>query len=461
MTGTVPDLLRWAKSVDDGRVLSKESIALMYTPVTTKNGRYVGPNDGRLYYTLGWMLFPINGQLVIENNGGQSGTNTELIRIPSKNMTMAFASNIQMIDRMVYLRRLYELITDDPNEIRIFATNDTDRVIIDALDTTFGFGAINFERTKKDFTTEQQELARAFAYFNRVTNRDLISAEYKNIIKAIDDGRHSVAEDPFIKVGSYISMRLHDKYGAEYCRKYSRVGPIPFFADYLELYKADSKFPRELRFNETFERMISKWNQDWMRTWNGYTQHLKITAESDFSSIGEKLRPLFAKAEVYPNFIDQLLANQDGVPGMKASKLTVELYPESARANGNWGLFLMLINQSDERREYFRKNIGEPEPAIPYFKKSLELQSDGFASPRVLGGIIMRNWLNAGRLDDTLTLINLALELHPKEAQFHGGLCDVYSRKGMKEKAMEACKKALEIDPNFAPATELMKKLGI
>jgi len=120
----------------------------------------------------------------------------------------------------------------------------------------------------------------------------------------------------------------------------------------------------------------------------------------------------------------------------------------------------MLMSQTDEKREIFRKNIGELEPAMPYFKKSLELQNDGFASPRILGGMIMRNWLNIGRLDDALTLINLALELHPKEAQFHAGLCDVYLRKGMKEKATEACRKALEIDPNFAPAQELMKKLG-
>ncbi|MCI0666382.1 MAG: tetratricopeptide repeat protein, partial [Acidobacteria bacterium] len=277
--------------------------------------------------------------------------------------------------------------------------------------------------------------------------------------KAIDDGRHPVVEVPFIKVGSYMAMKLREKYGAEHCRRYSQAGAIPFFADYLELYKADPKFPREMRFDEAFERMIARWNQDWTRTWNDHTQHLKITAESDFNAIGEKLKPLFANAEVYPNFIDQLLANQDGIPALKAGKLTVELYPQSARANGNWGLFLMLMNQSEERREFFRKNIGEVGPAMPYFKKSLELQADGFASPRIMGGIIMRNWLNAGRLDDTLALLNLALELHPKEAQYHAGLCEIYSRKGIKDKATEACRKALEIDPNFAAAQELMKKL--
>jgi tetratricopeptide (TPR) repeat protein len=120
-----------------------------------------------------------------------------------------------------------------------------------------------------------------------------------------------------------------------------------------------------------------------------------------------------------------------------------------------------LINRlGEEGREYLRKNTGsEPEPALPYFKKSLELESDGFASPRILWDEIGRKWLDAGRVDDTLALVNLALELHPKETRFHAGLCEIYWRKGTKDKAAEACRKALEIDPDFPAAQELMKKL--
>ena len=62
-------------------------------------------------------------------------------------------------------------------------------------------------------------------------------------------------------------------------------------------------------------------------------------------------------------------------------------------------------------------------------------------------------------LDSLVPMLDLAIELHPKEPQFYAGLCEVYLRKEMKEKATEACKKALEIDPNFASAQELMKKL--
>src|SRR5262245_48424834 len=49
-TGTVPDLLKWAKGVDAGKILSKELIELMYTPVATSGGRWVGIGDGDWYY---------------------------------------------------------------------------------------------------------------------------------------------------------------------------------------------------------------------------------------------------------------------------------------------------------------------------------------------------------------------------------------------------------------------------
>ncbi|HKX31067.1 MAG TPA: tetratricopeptide repeat protein [Blastocatellia bacterium] len=64
-----------------------------------------------------------------------------------------------------------------------------------------------------------------------------------------------------------------------------------------------------------------------------------------------------------------------------------------------------------------------------------------------------------GRGHDALALLKAAIELHPGDARFHAALGDVYSRQGLKEQAVAACRKALELDPDFAPARELIKKL--
>ena len=46
---------------------------------------------------------------------------------------------------------------------------------------------------------------------------------------------------------------------------------------------------------------------------------------------------------------------------------------------------MLLKRYGEEGRDYFRKNTGsEPEEAMPYFKKSLELDANGFASTRIL-----------------------------------------------------------------------------
>jgi CubicO group peptidase (beta-lactamase class C family)/tetratricopeptide (TPR) repeat protein len=459
LIGTIPDLLKWARGLDAGKVLSKDSRELVYAPVALKDGRYAAADREGHYYSLGWHIGAMQGLWVAAHGGGQIGTATGFFRFPSKNMAIAFATNTHGVYDQLFIRRLYELVTDEPWQIPLYTKDQARRAFYDGLKVTFNYGGAWFDRRREPFTNDPQELSKAFEYFNRAVNLGSLQSNYEATLKAIDDGFHAVADSAFFKVGSFIAAKLREKYGAERDKTYRTMGALSFFADYIKLYQSQPNFPKELRFTEAFEKLIAKWNEDWTRTWNDETRNLKITEESDYDAIGRKLQPLFAEAEIYPDFIGPLLANQTNASAFKACKLAVELYPASARTNGNWGLFLVLVNQSEERRGYFRTHIGEPEAALPYFKKSLELQADGFASPRILWEEIGRKWLNAGRVDDTLGLLNLAIELHPKEARFHAGLCEVYSRKGMKEKATEACKRALEIEPNHASAQGLMKKL--
>jgi CubicO group peptidase (beta-lactamase class C family) len=459
LTGTVPDLLAWARQIDDGRVLSKASLESLYTPVATKGGRWVGVDDGALYYTLGWMLFPLNGQLVIENNGAQTGTNTELVRVPAKRMAIAFACNIQEIDRAPYVKRLYELLTDEPYEINLYAKDRTDQAIVTALKDTFNYGSLHFDRAGQPFTADRRELAQAFAYLNRVASRSALEANYAPTRQAITDGRHPVGSSAFLKVGSYIALKLREKYGAGSIARYSATGALPFFADYVELCRADAQYPRELQLSQELEALLLKWNQDWARGWNAYTRSLKITPTSDLDAIGAELRKLLAGADIKPDFVSQLCEIQDGVPALKAAKLAVELYPESPRANGNYGVFMALGGVTEARRAYFRQHMGETEPALPYFKKSLALNPEGMAGVRILSQIAT-NWANQNRLDDALALLNIAVELHPQEPLFRVGQGEIYRRQGQKEKAAEAARQALTLKADFAPATELLKKLN-
>jgi CubicO group peptidase (beta-lactamase class C family)/tetratricopeptide (TPR) repeat protein len=465
LIGTIPDLLKWARGLDAGKVLSKDSLDLVYAPVALKNGRYAEMNVRGEYnvpgwYALGWHIGGRQGVWIAEHGGGQIGTATTFIRFPSKNMAIAVAANSHNVYQGSFIRRLYELLTDEPWEIPVYTTDQAGRAFYEGLKATLDCGGAWFDRRREPFTKDPRELRKAFEYFNRAVNLGSLQSDYQATLKAIEDGVHPVTDSAFFKVGSFMFAELREKNGPERDKAYRTMGAITFFADYIKLYQAQPDFPKEMRFSDAFEKLIAKWNEDWTRIWNDETRNLKFTDGSDFDAIARKLKPLFANAEIFPDFISPLLANQANDVALKAGKLAIDIYPASSRTNGNWGLFLMLINLSEERREYFRAQIGgEPEEALPYFKKSLALQADGFASARVLWEEIGRKWLNAGRVDDTLGLLNLAIELHPKDARFHAGLCEVYSIKGMKEKAREACKRALELEPNHASARELLKKL--
>ena len=453
--GTVPDLLKWGRGVDAGKILAKESVELMYTPVATTGGRWVGIYDGKWYYTLGWLQFPINGQCALWNDGGQIGTNTALLRIPSKNLVIAFAGNQMEVNRMAYLRRLYELITDEPfagplQPKLVYAKDRTAEPLSEALRTTFNYGAMYYERAGSPFAADAQELASAFAYFNQ--------SVAAGSMQAVNDGRHPVAQNAFIKVGSWMAAKLREKHGAARADRYHAMGEIAFFADYVALCRADAKWPREQRFNEAVEKQILKWDEDWTRVWNDEARRLAITAETDFDALGEKLRRAFANVEVYQNFIDALLSVQERPQSFKASKLAIDLYPHHPRTNAVWGMTLAIANASDEGREMFKKAAGAIESPLEYFKKSLALNPEGLASAGLLNRVA-RDWTGQKRIDDALALLKVAVELHPKSAPLYDALGDVYQQKGQKELARQAYEKAVEADPNFGHAKEMLKKL--
>jgi len=179
-----------------------------------------------------------------------------------------------------------------------------------------------------------------------------------------------------------------------------------------------------------------------------------------------KLKRAFANAEVYPNLIDELLSVQidallsvqERPQSIKASKLAVDLYPHHPRTNAVWGVTLALADTSEERREMFKKAVGDIESPLEYFKKSLALNPSGLASAGLLNRAA-REWASQKRIDDALALLKVAVELHPKSAQLNDALGDLYQQKGQKELARQAYEKAVEADPNFEHAKMMLKKL--
>lgn len=448
--GTVPDMLRWAHNIERSGILSRSSFDLMMTPVANKGGRYVGLDDGAWYYALGWQVFPVNGQYVFYNDGGQVGTNTMVLHIPAQDLTIAFACNLMTIDRMPYVKQLYQAITDKAWDIPVYTKDKLDAAVYRGMSSTFNYGSLHFERAEQSVAADSADAAKSFAYFNKIVDRDLLRKDFDTTLAAINDGRHPVANLAFIKVGSQMAQALRKKHGRERTGTYQLTGAIPFFADYITMYKGNSRYPAELRFNESFEKLIARWNQDWGRTWNDYTRRFDFTAGSDLNEIEKNLVPLFERAEVYPNLINQLLdlrrtfeTKNDWESAGETARIAAVLYPQSDRALVFYAISLTILGKKDEARTTLRSAV--------------TINSKGIASRGAFNQIALAI-AGAKKPAAAITWLEISTEIFPQDAALFATLGDLYDQTGQSEQAIAAYQKALAIDPASEKAKAGLKK---
>lgn len=449
LTGTVPDLLRWARVALSGKIVSAKWIDEMLKPFASKSGRYTGPGDGDVYYTLGWMVQPVNGRLAVFAGGSQKGTETLLYYFPEQRLGIAVACNLQFAPTGRYVQRLYELVTDEPWEAKVFTRDKLDAPTALALNNAFNYGGLHFEEHHAPLTLDAKELADAFAFFNATTAREAARTDFNGVSKRIRDARHPTGGVQLVKLGSYVAARLKEKNGAAGLDKYHAAGAIPFFADYVRLYKSDSKSPKPLRFTPEFEKRISGWDADWSRTWNAYTRRLSIAPDTDFDAVGARLRKEFAGAEVYPDYTRDIQPIQSGMVALKSARLGVDLYPYSDELLFNWAYFIILT-ELQPGGVAMLKALGDYERPIVYFRRAFESNPEGVMRAQTFLDIGGR-WLSRPQMTDAgLEYIGAGVQLHPKDAKLRELLGDFLARKGQTDAAAESFRAAYNIDPGLA-----------
>ncbi|HEX8146226.1 MAG TPA: serine hydrolase [Pyrinomonadaceae bacterium] len=454
LTGTVPDLLRWARAALAGRIVSPKWVAEMLKPFTSKSGRYTGLGDGDTYYTLGWMVQPVNGSFSVSAAGSQKGTETLLYYFPEKRLGVAVACNLQFAPTGRYVQRLYELVTGESWEAKVFTRDKLDAPLALALNNSFNYGGLHFEEHHAPLTRDAKELADAFAFFNATAAREAARADFAGVSKRVRDARHPAGGVRLIKLGSYLAARLKEKNGAAGLDKYHASGAIPFFADYVRLYKSDPATPKSLRFTPEFERLIARWDADWSRTWNDFTRRLSIAPDTDFDAVGARLRKQFEGAEVYPDFTGQIQPIQTGMVALKSARLGVDLYPHSDELLFNWGYFIILTERQPGGVAAL-KALGDYERPAAYFRRAFESNPEGVMRARTfleLGG----RWLGRPPFyDAAVEFVGAGVQLHPKDAKLRELLGDFLARKGRPDAAAENFRAAYNLDPTLAKGSSV------
>lgn len=315
------------------------------------------------------------------------------------------------------------------------------------MGAAYNYGALHFERHGRPHTSDPKGLADAFAFFNASASRGAAREDFAGVSKRVRDARHPAGGLHLVKLGSYMAARLFERNGAGGLGRYQRGGAVPFFADYVRLYKSDSATPKALRFTPEFERLIARWDADWARTWNDYTRTLAPAPDTDFDAVGARLRREFEGAEVYPDYAADIQPIQQGLVALKAAKLGVDLYPHSDELLFNWGFFVILSELSPEGRAALKQVAGEYERPLAYFRRAYESNPGGVVRARTfldLGG----RWLARAQLTDAgVELVGAGVALHPGDAALREMLGDFLARKGKVDSAAESYRQAYARDP--------------
>lgn len=447
---TVVDLVRFGRGFAGGKVLSRASLDLMFNSMVTKSGALTN-------YSAGWDTTPMGGRFVVSHSGGQQETSTYLFSFPSRDLSIAVMSNLEGANTAVYVQKLFELLTGEAWSANAYVAERAKLGLYLAMVGTFEEGRGLFEKTQKPLTNEAGELARAFGFVNQnLTAETLLESKLVEVLPKVRAGRQTSAGQPYAKIGSFMAERLRAKYGAQKLADYSNTGAIAFFGDYIALYRQDASVPKEYRFNETIEKAVAAWAADWAKTNTAQTRRIAINAGSNFDELGARLRKDFAGASVFPNFAESLNAalrflalNNQKPKAVKAGQVAAEVYPNLDSSNAFYGIALVLA--------------GEKEKGKQYLKKAAEINGNGAASANSLNQSAYNIAGATGKFDDPLALLFAASELYPQDANLYDSIGDFYSRKGMKDKAIEYYQKALATDPkypNAEKAKEILQKLA-
>ncbi len=438
---TVVDLLKYARGIMQGRLLSQKITNEMFTSLATKNGRYTG-------YGLGWGINDVNGRFSVSHSGGQAETRTWLILFPQENFAIAAACNFEAGNPYQYAMWLYQMLMEESWGLSMYTGDKVSAALIRAMDGVFNSGSSYYVRYQKPLSDDETELARLFAQFNKYINPEAINKDYKDVMKKISTGKHPVAHELFIKIGSFMAMKLNEKFGAERFDYYHKMGSLTFFNDYIDMYQGNPNYEKKLQFSESFAQTVKHLHPDWEKTCNKYTRNLIITSSSDWNDIEKKLKIAFANAKIYPDFTGYLARAaeyyyiaDDKNNAFKVANLAVELYPESAVP------YIMLANAN--------VCFSDKKEAKELYKKASKATIDKNAySPASFTRFANLLWDYGGKADVTMDLLEIALELHPKAA-----LLNYYMGMAFTEKSKIYYKKTLELDPQFDEARKMLKKI--
>jgi len=99
------DLIHFADAVMEDRLLKPQTVQMMWTSLKTTDGK-------ETHYGLGWAIGDLDGIFTVGHTGGQKGTSTSLLLVPSRNYASAVMINMERIDAAAVNRGISAVVIE-------------------------------------------------------------------------------------------------------------------------------------------------------------------------------------------------------------------------------------------------------------------------------------------------------------------------------------------------------------
>ncbi len=442
---TVVDLLKYSRAIIEGRLLKESTWRKMFSSMALRNG-------GFTWYGMGWGVQPWDGHFAASHGGSQPETRTHLHIFPVDRFAVAIAANLEGANLIPYVRRLAELVLDEDLDSRAYTVDRVWQAMISAVDLVFSHGMSHYQWNRLPLSKSQNDLRRAFDYFNEHVNERNLRQNYEEQRKRILAGIHPASNQVFTQVGSYMAMALEEEWGKEKLATYFKKGPLAFFNDYIKLSASPSSPKRHPRFHKDFASLISLWEKDWSRTYTEDVQHFYFTPASDFEKTMASLKEKFEGASVFPDFTlevaetaEYFLRKNNPEKAIAILMTAQPLYPISPSLNVSLGIAHLWRGETEKARHFYRQAY-DFDPSHSAVSLNQFLASANFL-------------LRADKTREAFALGNLALEFYPKEVRLYLELSDVSVALGQKDKAIDYLKRAIALDPKHEDARKKLAAL--
>lgn len=220
---TAEDMLRWARALLAGTLVTPATWAAMTTPTVTRDGRHAD-------YGYGFAVYPLHGLVVVAHAGGQWETSTFLYLVPSRRLAVVLASNVESDQKRLsaFSQRATEILLEGGRRRpELTAPDPVDDVILDGARRIFSWGIATHDEPRT-----RAEVDLAFAQLPQLFSREAIAAAPDVARTRIRDAFHPAFGRVSPLVGGEIADRLEREFGAADLERLRMEGPLAFLLSY-------------------------------------------------------------------------------------------------------------------------------------------------------------------------------------------------------------------------------------